>query len=510
MSFDKKINSTLISVYNKTGLDIIVKKLADLEVDIYSSGGTQIYIEQLNIQCKSVESVTGYPSILNGRVKTLHPKIMGGILSRRSNGNDAIDTAKYLIPTIDLVIVDLYPFDKAVDQNFTEQEIIEHIDIGGSALIRAAAKNYNDVVIISSIEQYNELFQILESQNGVTSLEQRRNLAKKAFAISAYYDTKIFQYFDGGGNNFHDCLRVAENINQTMRYGENPHQRAMFFGNIESMFDKLNGKDLSYNNILDVDAAINLINEFSESTFIIVKHTNVCGVACDNNLLKAWQKCLACDPISAYGGVIITNRTITKDVAQEINSLFSDVIIAPNFSDEAIDILATKKNRIILCQKNTKLPTTSLRSALNGFLYQDRDLKTELNNEYKIVTDTKPNQKEIESLVFANKIAKHCKSTAIVLAKDNQMLALGVGQTARIDALKIAIDRAKCFGFDINNAVLASDGFFTFDDCVKLANQEGIVSIIQPGGSIHDNEIIDFCNKNNISMLFTGNRHLKL
>ena len=509
MSTDKKIKSALISVFYKNDLDKIVKKLAEQEVEIYSTGGTQKFIESLGVKCKTVEGLTGYPSILGGRVKTLHPKVFGGILARRDNETDAQEAAKYEIPMMDLVIVDLYPFEQTVASGASDQDIIEKIDIGGISLIRAAAKNYKDVVIVPSTNQYADILEILENQNGVTSLEQRREFAKKAFAVSSYYDSKIFTYFDGGADQFHANLRIAEDTKQEMRYGENPHQKAMFFGDINAIFDKLHGKDLSYNNMLDVDAAVNMMNEFDETTFIIMKHNNACGVACRETLLQAWKDCLACDPVSAFGGVVITNRQITKEVAAEMNSLFMEVIIAPGYDQEALEILETKKNRIILVQKITKTPSTLVRSALNGFLYQERDLKTETPDDLTSVTNKQPTAAEIESMLFANKIVKHSKSNAIVLANHKQLYASGIGQTSRVDALKQAIEKAKSFGFDLNGAVMASDAFFPFGDCVELAHKAGITSVIQPGGSVRDNESIDYCNKNGVAMVFTGIRHFK-
>ena len=508
MSNDIKIKKALISVFYKTGLDQIINKLSALGVEIYSTGGTKTFIEGLGVNVKSVESLTGYPSILGGRVKTLHPKVFGGILARRDNSQDNQEVAQYEIPLLDLVIVDLYPFEQTVASGAPEQDIIEKIDIGGISLIRAAAKNFKDTVIIPSVDQYQELLNILENQQGVTTLEQRKDFAKKAFGVSSYYDSKIYSYFaqTTPGN---DGLRIAENVKQEMRYGENPHQKAEFFGDINAMFDKLHGKDLSYNNMLDVDAAVNLINEFNETTFVIMKHNNACGVACRENLLDAWKDCLACDPVSAFGGVVITNRKITKDVAQEMNSLFMEVIIAPGYEQEALDILETKKNRIILVRKDVKLPNKIVRSALNGFLYQERDLKTETPDDLKPATQKQPTEKEIENLLFANKIVKHSKSNAIVLANNKQLYASGIGQTSRVDALKQAIEKAKSFGFDLNGAVMASDAFFPFGDCVEIAHKAGITSVIQPGGSIRDNESIDYCNNNGVAMVFTGIRHFK-
>ena len=509
MADAKKIKTALISVYHKEGLDEIITKLYEEGVQFLSTGGTRQFIESLGFECQAVEDLTSYPSILGGRVKTLHPKVFGGILGRRDVEQDAEQMRKYEIPEIDLVIVDLYPFEATVAGGAEPQQIIEKIDIGGISLIRAAAKNYKDVVIVPSTNYYADILEILENQNGVTSLEQRREFAKKAFAVSSYYDSKIFTYFDGGESTFHANLRIAEDTKQEMRYGENPHQKAMFFGDINAIFDKLHGKDLSYNNMLDVDAAVNMMNEFDETTFIIMKHNNACGVACRETLLQAWKDCLACDPVSAFGGVVITNRQITKEVAQEMNSLFMEVIIAPGYDQEALEILESKKNRIILVQKITKTPSTLVRSALNGFLYQERDLKTETPDDLTSVTDKKPTQQEIENMLFANKIVKHSKSNAIVLANNKQLYASGIGQTSRVDALKQAIEKAKSFGFDLKGAVMASDAFFPFGDCVELAHKEGITSVIQPGGSVRDNESIDYCNKNDVAMVFTGIRHFK-
>ena len=508
MSNDIKIKKALVSVFYKTGLDKIVNKLSELGVEIYSTGGTKTFIENLGVSVKSVESLTGYPSILGGRVKTLHPKVFGGILARRDNQQDNKEVEQYEIPLLDLVIVDLYPFEQTVASGAPEQDIIEKIDIGGISLIRAAAKNFKDTVIIPSVAQYQQLLDILENQNGVTTLEQRKDFAKKAFGVSSYYDSKIYSYFAQSDPETAE-LRVAETTYQEMRYGENPHQKAKFFGNINGLFDKLHGKDLSYNNMLDVDAAVNLIDEFDQTTFVIMKHNNACGVACRQTLLEAWKDCLACDPVSAFGGVVITNKKITKEVAEEMNSLFMEVIIAPGYDQEALDILETKKNRIILVRKDIKLPKTLVRSALNGFLYQERDLKTETPDDLKSVTEKQPTQKEIENMLFANKIVKHSKSNAIVLANNKQLYASGIGQTSRVDALKQAIEKAKTFGFDLNGAVMASDAFFPFGDCVEIAHKAGITSVIQPGGSVRDKESIDYCNNNGVAMVFTGTRHFK-
>lgn len=502
----RSIKTALVSVYHKDKLDIIIQKLHEEGVEFISTGGTQAFIESLNIPCSPVEDLTGYPSILGGRVKTLHPKVFGGILSRRNYADDEEQLMEYQIPEIDLIIVDLYPFEATVAAGADESTVIEKIDIGGISLIRAAAKNYRDVVIVASQNQYDTLLDILEKNGAKTTIEERRWFAREAFAVSSSYDTAIFNYFDGDGDS---AFRHAENNSKILRYGENPHQRGVFFGNFDNMFEQLQGKEISYNNLLDIDAAVNLITDFEDITFAILKHNNACGIASRPILVDAWTAALAADPVSAFGGVLITNAIIDKDAAEEINKIFFEVIIAPDFDLEALEILSQKKNRIILILKNNKLKEKQFRSLLNGVLVQDKDLKTEVTEELKIVTEKAPTAKETEDMLFANKIVKHTKSNAIVLVRDKQMLSSGVGQTSRIDALEHAIEKAGSFGFDLKDAVMASDAFFPFSDCVEIAAKAGISAVIQPGGSIKDQDSVDSCNNNGLSMVFTGYRHFK-
>jgi len=503
----KKIKNALISVFDKDGLEPIVRKLNDLGVTIYSTGGTQIFINSLGINVVPVEDITSYPSILGGRVKTLHPKVFGGILARRNNQNDIKELAQFQIPELDLVIVDLYPFEATVASNAPENEIIEKIDIGGISLIRAAAKNWNDTVIVPSQNEYAYLFDILNSQNGQTSDDQRRHLAARAFAVSSHYDTQIFNYFNK--DLVVDAFRQSFKDANVLRYGENPHQKGFFYGNLDAIFDKLNGKELSYNNLLDVDAAVNLMAEFKDCTVAIIKHNNACGLASRKTLIEAWKDALAGDPVSAFGGIIITNQIIDEETATEISKLFFEILIAPGFDQAAQEILSQKKNRILLRQKAVELPSMLYRSSLNGVLVQDKDLKTVSENDFKYVTELKPNTQEIEDLIFANKLVKNTKSNTIVLAKNKTLLASGTGQTSRVDALKQAIAKAKDFGFELNGAVMASDAFFPFADCVEIANNEGIKTVIQPGGSIKDQDSIDFCNAHQMKMVTTGFRHFK-
>lgn len=502
----KRINRALISVYHKDNLDVIIKKLHVEGVELLSTSGTAQFIENLGIPCRKVEDVTGYPSIFGGRVKTLHPAIMGGILARRESNDDRRQISEFQINTIDLVIVDLYPFDKTLKSGAAKEEIIEKIDIGGISLIRAAAKNYNDVLIIASQMQYEPFFQLLEESGAESTEEERRWFAKEAFAISSLYDSQIFNYFD---NDSCSALRVAENNVKMLRYGENPHQNGVFFGNFEDMFEQLQGKEISYNNLLDIDAAVSLINDFEEVTFAILKHNNACGLACRSTIFDAWCSALAGDSVSAFGGVLITNAIVDKKTAEEINKIFFEIIIAPDYDLEALEILSTKKNRIILILKDNKQNYKQLRSLLNGFLVQDKDIKTECADDLKTVTETMPAAVEISDMIFANKIVKHSKSNAIVLVKDKQLIGSGVGQMSRIDALKQAIIKAKHFKFNLNGAVMASDAFFPFTDCVEIAYDEGITAIIQPGGSLNDQKSIDFCNRNGIAMTLTGIRHFK-
>ena len=503
----RHIKSALISVFEKKGLEKIVQKLIDLDVKIYSTGGTYNYLQGLGAVPVKVEDVTSYPSILGGRVKTLHPKVFGGILSRRDHSQDNDDLKKYEIPPIDLVIVDLYPFEETLAATDQEQAIIEKIDIGGISLIRAAAKNFKDVLIIPSRGQYEALYELLEKHDGKTEISERKHFAALAFAVSSHYDTAIFNYFnkDEGLNLFRKSFQQAT----ALRYGENPHQQGIYYGDIGSVFEQLHGKAISYNNINDLDAAVSLIADFEETTFAILKHNNACGLASRKKLRDAWKDALAGDPVSAFGGVLITNRIVDGETAAEINKLFFEIIMAPGYEPEALEILKTKKNRIILKQKPFSLPGRQFRSVLNGVIEQDRDGKVETSEDLKVVTDTAPTENEISDLLFANKIVKHTKSNAIVLAKNNQLIASGVGQTSRVDALKQAIAKAGTFGFDLNGAVMASDAFFPFADSVEIAHKAGITAVIQPGGSIRDGESIDYCNKNNVSMVFTGIRHFK-
>lgn len=508
MSSSKKINSALISVYYKENLDVIVRLLSALDIKIYSTGGTQSFIEELGVAVTPVEELTNYPSILGGRVKTLHPKIFGGILSRRDLESDRQEVTEYEIPAIDLVIVDLYPFEETVKTTSDESEIIEKIDIGGISLIRAAAKNFKDVVIVSSREQYPQLEQLLKEKNGVTDIADRKLFAAQAFDISSHYDTAIFNYFnqDSGLKRFKKSERGA----QVLRYGENPHQEGVFYGQLNEMFTQLNGKELSYNNLVDVDAAVALIEEFPDDTaFAILKHTNACGMATADTVKEAYVKALAADPVSAFGGVLITNRKVTTEAANEMNSLFFEILIAPEYEEEALEILKGKKNRILLVQNTPLKQEKQFKSLLNGIIEQDRDVKTDSRADFQEVTERKATEEEKEALLFASKVAKHTKSNTIVLANKGQLLASGVGQTSRVDALNQAIEKARNFGFDLNGAVMASDAFFPFPDCVSIAHQAGITAVIQPGGSIKDKDSIDYCDKNNIAMILTGFRHFK-
>lgn len=508
MSDLKKISTALISVYHKDGLDTIIRMLSEAGVKLLSTGGTRTFIQDLGYECDAVEDLTGYPSILGGRVKTLHPKVFGGILSRRDNEGDREQTAQYEIPEIDLVIVDLYPFADTVASGASKQEIIEKIDIGGISLIRAAAKNFNDVVIVASKKQYAALAGILDTQGAETTIAQRRWFAKEAFAVSSQYDSDIFNYFDSLEAN-PSALRVAIDGAMTMRYGENPHQKGWFFGDFKAMFDQLHGKEISYNNLLDIDAAVALISEFDDTTVAVIKHNNACGLASRPTLIEAWKAALAGDPVSAFGGIIVTNKEVDAATAEEIHKIFFEVIIAPAYTEDALAILCQKKNRIILVQKKPLDTAKSVRTLLNGALVQERDLKAETADDLKQVTDKAVAPEQIDDLLFANKIVKHSKSNSIVLAKNRQLCASGVGQTSRVDALRQAIDKARSFGFDLCGAVMASDAFFPFADCVEIAGKAGITAVIQPGGSIRDNESIDYCNNNDIAMVMTGFRHFR-
>jgi len=505
----KKATSALISVFHKNGLEPIVRKFKELGITIYSTGGTEKFIRELGVEVVPVEDVTSYPSILGGRVKTLHPKVFGGILNRQDNDSDVAQLEEYDIPQLDIVIVDLYPFEKTVASGASEQDIIEKIDIGGISLIRAAAKNYKDVLCVSSMEDYDDFLNVISDGDGNTTLEDRKRFAAKSFNVSSHYDTAIFNYF----NQKHDlaALKISETQGKVLRYGENPHQRGFFFGDFEAMFTKLHGKELSYNNLLDVDAAVNLMNEFrkDDPTFAILKHNNACGLATRKNIHTAYVDALAGDPVSAFGGILISNVEIDKPTAEEIHKLFCEVVIAPSYSDEALEILKGKKNRIILIQNEIELPETIVRTCLNGVLVQDKDNKTDTLVDLKYVTETEPSKSELEDLIFASKLCKYTKSNTIVLAKNKQLCASGTGQTSRVDALNQAIHKAKNFNFDLEGAVMASDAFFPFPDCVEISHKSGISSVIQPGGSIKDQLSIDYCNENNVSMVMTGTRHFK-
>lgn len=504
----KKIKSALISVFDKSNLEEIVKKLDELDVTIYSTGGTQSFIEGLGVEVIAVESLTSYPSILGGRVKTLHPKVFGGILSRRELDGDVAQLEEFEIPEIDLVIVDLYPFEDTAASGADHADIIEKIDIGGISLIRAAAKNYKDVVIIPSKDQYLPFLNLLKDHNGYTDIDDRMNFASEAFNVSSHYDTHIFNYFRGNDDS---VLKQSVIESSVLRYGENPHQKGVFYGNLDDLFTKLHGKELSYNNLLDVDAAVMLMRDFENAnpTFAILKHNNACGLATRDTLVEAYKAALAGDPVSAFGGILIANKAIDLATATEIHQLFCEVVIAPGYSNEALEVLQQKKNRIILVQKPVELPTSQVRTLLNGVLYQEKDSITETKADFKTCTTGEPTEQELIDLEFANKLVKHTKSNTIVLAKNGQLLASGTGQTSRIDALRQAINKAKSFNFDLNGAVMASDAFFPFPDCVEIAGNEGITSVVQPGGSIKDELSINYCNENNISMVLTGNRHFK-
>ncbi|POY38498.1 bifunctional phosphoribosylaminoimidazolecarboxamide formyltransferase/IMP cyclohydrolase PurH [Solitalea longa] len=507
MNHPVKVKNALISVYYKDNLEPIIKELDRLGVTIFSTGGTETFIRDLGVDVTPVEDMTSYPSILGGRVKTLHPKIFGGILARRENDSDNQQMTEFTIPEIDLVIVDLYPFEETLAAGATQQEIIEKIDIGGISLIRAAAKNHKDVIIVASKNDYGYVEQILREQDGVSTIEQRKELAKRAFNISSHYDTAIFNWF-----NNDEPLHLFKQSIQTssvLRYGENPHQQGVFYGDLNAMFDKLNGKELSYNNLVDVDAAVQLIEEFTEPTFAILKHNNACGVATRPVLKDAWDAALACDPISAFGGVLITNQPVDAATATEINKLFFEVLIAPAYNEDALSILTEKKNRIILRQKPVALSSKQFKTLLNGVIEQDKDLSMEGPAQMQTVTTKAPTEAELKDLHFANKLVKHTKSNTIILVKDDVLLASGVGQTSRVDALKQAILKAETFGFDLKGAVMASDAFFPFPDCVEIADKAGITAVVQPGGSIKDKDSIEYCNNNNVAMVFTGVRHFK-
>ncbi len=505
---NKRISSALISVFDKDGLAPIVEQMHQLGITLYSTGGTQTFIENMGIPVTAVEDLTGYPSIFGGRVKTLHPGVLGGILYRRDEAQDLEEAAKFNIQAIDCVIVDLYPFEKTVASGASHEDIIEKIDIGGIALIRGAAKNFNDVVIVPSKNEYNALHELLVNQKGETTLEQRQFFAKQAFEVSSHYDSAIYSYFKGEEAG---SLRIASRDAHVLRYGENPHQKGSFYGDLDALFTKLNGKELSYNNLLDVEAAVQLIAEFKNDapTFAILKHNNACGVATRPSMLEAYEAALACDSTSAFGGVLIANGNIDLATAEKINSLFCEVVIAPSYDDAAVELLKSKANRIILIIKETPLLQTQVRSILNGYLVQEKDNASETSADLKCATTTVASQASIQDMIFANKLVKHTKSNTIVLAKNNTLLASGTGQTSRVDALQQAIEKAKHFGFSLEGSAMASDAFFPFPDCVEIAKNAGVIAVVQPGGSIKDQLSIDYCNANNVAMYMTGVRHFK-
>ncbi len=503
----KKITSALISVFDKTGLEPLIQALVDNGVSLYSTGGTERFIREQGHEVNAVEDLTGYPSILGGRVKTLHPKVFGGILNRSDNPSDQDELKNFEIPVFDLVIVDLYPFEKTVAGNATESEIIEKIDIGGIALIRAAAKNFNDILCLSDKVDYESFLTLYKTSNGTTSLEDRKAFAVKAFHTSSHYDTAIFNHFNEKENH----LKLSVSDSKTLRYGENPHQKGYFYGPLSELLDQVHGKEISYNNLLDIDAAVNLMSEFYEGApaFGILKHNNACGFAVRETLKEAYQDALAGDPVSAFGGVLICNKAIDLSTATQIHDLFCEVVIAHEYETEALQLLKEKKNRILLIQKENKLAEQSLRTCLNGILVQDKDLKTDSERDLTTVTKKAPTAFEVQDLLFASKICKHTKSNTIVLAKNQQLLASGTGQTSRVDALHQAIHKAQNFGFDLQGAVMASDAFFPFPDCVEIANQKGVKAVIQPGGSIKDDLSIAYCDAHEMRMVFTGIRHFK-
>ncbi len=502
----KKISTALISVFNKNGLDIILEKLDSLGISFVSTGGTYDYIKKLGYNATTVESLTSYPSILGGRVKTLHPKVFGGILARMDNETDKKQLDEYEIIPIDLVIVDLYPFEDTLKITDDEVEIIEKIDIGGISLIRAAAKNFKEVLVVPSSDLYSNLLELLDSKKGSADIDDRKYFATQAFNISSHYDTAIFNWMNSGNI---DAFKQSSLGSVSLRYGENPHQKGRYYGNLDDVFEQIHGKAISYNNLLDLDAAINLINDFDETTFAIIKHNNACGLASRSSLTDAWRDALAGDPVSAFGGVLVTNRNIDATTANEINKIFFEIIIAPSYDEDALLILKSKKNRVILILKKTEYPLTQYRSLLGGTLVQEKDTVTENRSNLETVTKLSPTDIEIEDLLFANKIVKHTKSNTIVLAKNKQLVGSGTGQTSRVDALKQAIEKTRNFGLPILGAVMASDAFFPFADSVEIANDAGISSVIQPGGSIRDKDSIEYCNEHNMSMVMTGVRHFK-
>lgn len=519
----KKIQSALLSVYYKDGLAPIVELLHQNGVKLYSTGGTQTFIENMGIPVTAVEDLTGYPSIFGGRVKTLHPAVFGGILYRREDEGDLAQATQFNIPAIDLVVVDLYPFEETVASDASEDDIIEKIDIGGISLIRAGAKNFQDSLIVSSRNQYADILHILIKKGCATELADRRRYAQEAFATTSHYDTAINAWFLGqsavrssqftADDEQSNVQRLMSNVGimkQILRYGENPHQAATYYGDLDAMFDKLHGKELSYNNLVDVDACVALIDEFGvEPTFAIIKHTNACGVATAATSKEAYLTALACDPVSAFGGVVITNTKVDLATAEELNKLFMEILIAPAYDDEALALLQSKKNRILLQRKNVELPKKMFKTILNGVLEQDKDLVVETAAQFTIVTTQAPTAAEVRALEFALKVCKHTKSNTIVFANENQLIASGTGQTSRVDALRQAIEKANAFGFELKGTVMASDAFFPFADCVEIAHLAGITAVVQPGGSIRDKDSVDYCNANGVAMVTTGVRHFK-
>jgi phosphoribosylaminoimidazolecarboxamide formyltransferase / IMP cyclohydrolase len=504
----KQIKSVLISVYSKDGLDQIVEKMHGFGVQFYSTGGTQSYLEKLNIPVTPVESLTGFPSILDGRVKTLHPAVFAGILAKREPDHLA-QLEQYQLPSIDCVIVDLYPFEETVAATTEEATIIEKIDIGGVSLIRAAAKNFHDVTVIGSKDDYALFSQILDEKQGYTDLNDRRELARRAFKVTSNYDIAIFNWMNEGHTDV--SFKYSIHRSDILRYGENPHQSGVFFGDFEQVFEKLAGKAISYNNLVDIDAAVQLMREFrlGKPTFAILKHTNACGVARRLTLLDAWKAALACDSTSAFGGIFICNCPVDLATAQEINKLFYEVLIAPEFEPDALALLQKKDQRILLRIRTFEVKTRMFKSLLNGVVEQDADLKTETEADLKPVTKRNPTAKEVGEMLFAIKCCKHLKSNAIALVKERQLIGMGCGQPSRVDALRQAIAKAKSFGFDLKGAVMASDAFFPFPDCVEIAHHEGITAVIQPGGSMRDQDSIDYCDSVNMAMVTTGHRHFR-
>jgi phosphoribosylaminoimidazolecarboxamide formyltransferase/IMP cyclohydrolase len=507
----RPIRAALLSVYHKDRLAPLVAILRRLGVTLYSTGGTHQFLEEQGADVVAVEELTGFPEVFGGRVKTLHPKVFGGILHRRHEASDLAQAQQHGIPPIDLVVVDLYPFEETVASGAEEQEVIEKIDIGGISLLRAAAKNYRDVLVVSSREQYEAVTELLDTKNGITDLADRRHYAAAAFQTTSHYDTEIFKYVSQGTDLAPAQGTTAEATSTPLRYGENPHQAGAFVGDLGALFDQLHGKQLSYNNLVDVDAAVQLMREFAEGepAVAILKHTNACGVAQASSLHEAYANALACDPVSAFGGVIIVNKEVDEATAQELNKLFFEVLIAPNFAAEALPVLQSKKNRILLRQKPVELPKKLVKTLLNGVIEQDADLQTETAQDFRTVTESAPTAEETAALEFALKICKHTKSNTIVLARPGQLLASGVGQTSRVDALRQAIEKAGSFGFDLHGAVMASDAFFPFPDCVEIAGAAGIRAVVQPGGSIKDQDSIDACNRLGMAMVLTGVRHFK-